>query len=789
MNIRLDDEGDYVPTIPFIRDKPRVGKTRKMMDKLLNRYFDKVVESEFNQQRMMGEKWREKRTMFDSYMNLSPGERRRIPIANMRGYQLLRSQQLLYSFEDNAVYNVDIDKTFNKLWVKSKNRDFSDMEKRAVFDNPFGYEPVSPFRIIFPTTEVRDMGGLQLVNIDDNIRAMSTAADNISTAAERMEATMQNVFAQQNILGQQNAVINNQIGDREEGNDENEERKEGEIVYYNNDGSPVTIIRKNQPYHYRGSKGYRKKIRLGWVDKGLSLELPRDKPLNVANTVQQIQTFDNTEILKKLDDIITMMDGFIIATNMHKVYGTLETIAERINYLEDKEEGLPMLNKLLSDIDKKVKTQGDALAKLNEQYANVIKDIATGDDSLMKNVIDLVNSQKSLIDASNKQIEEVKSVVPNAPETPPIEAIVPKQTEMKISELIDFLKKQYETFIEQIKILNETIAKYAPDNISKELTTINENMNEALVKFDDRLSRIENGVYTANQLMSSYSTETMKEMDELEDKVDDVYKHVTDGVNAVGQLILEGNDTIMQRQNMLTDQTNQMVGNVGNAVASANQSIQEQLGQQRQLLDEQAYRQYLINIGLSNNAELINQMYQTYMNLNARQTPTAVLTLDGENPKPINLIQDEVSEQQLNLAVPVIQQSRNGLAPSRIVRDRFDFSKPESEVNKSKVDPDTIKNDFIAFTRLLKANEHKVEFIDFARNVGFARLFSAYQSRNENNKLLDFFIRMANGKDMNDSKYLFDIQCYLFDNIPKRNDNYEELLYKTYNTVKEMFAQ
>ena len=60
------------------------------MDKLLNRYFDKVVESEFNQQRMMGEKWRQKRTMFDSYMNLSPGERRRVQIANMRGYQIER---------------------------------------------------------------------------------------------------------------------------------------------------------------------------------------------------------------------------------------------------------------------------------------------------------------------------------------------------------------------------------------------------------------------------------------------------------------------------------------------------------------------------------------------------------------------------------------------------------------------------------------------------------------------------------------------------------------------------
>ena len=114
MNIRLDDEGDYVPTIPFIRDKPRVGKTRKMMDKLLNRYFDKVVESEFNQQRMMGEKWRQKRTMFDSYMNLSPGERRRVQIANMRGYQIERKvndneNRLLYSFEDNVVYNAKID--------------------------------------------------------------------------------------------------------------------------------------------------------------------------------------------------------------------------------------------------------------------------------------------------------------------------------------------------------------------------------------------------------------------------------------------------------------------------------------------------------------------------------------------------------------------------------------------------------------------------------------------------------------------------------------------------------
>ena len=114
-----------------------------MMDKLLNRYFNKVEQAELNQQRTMGDRWRRMRTTFDSYTNLSPAERRRVSIANMRGYQLERNHKLLYSFEDNVVYDVDIDPEFNKIVVRSVNYKFSDMEKRAVFDNPFGYEPIS----------------------------------------------------------------------------------------------------------------------------------------------------------------------------------------------------------------------------------------------------------------------------------------------------------------------------------------------------------------------------------------------------------------------------------------------------------------------------------------------------------------------------------------------------------------------------------------------------------------------------------------------------------------------
>ena len=138
---------EYVPTIPIIRFKPHKVKSRNMMDKMLNRYFDKVVESEFNQQRMRSEQWRRRRTLFDSYMNLSPAERRRVSVSDMRGYQMQRMDNdsvLLYSFEDNVVYNAKIEKPFNKITVQCVNHEFSDMKKRALLDNPFGYEPISP---------------------------------------------------------------------------------------------------------------------------------------------------------------------------------------------------------------------------------------------------------------------------------------------------------------------------------------------------------------------------------------------------------------------------------------------------------------------------------------------------------------------------------------------------------------------------------------------------------------------------------------------------------------------
>ena len=111
---------EYVPTIPFIRIKPHKVKSRNMKDKMLNRYFDKVVESEFNQQRMRSEQWRRNWTLFNSYLNLSPAEHCRVSVSDMLDYRMQRNDDdsvLLFSLEDNAVYNAKIDKQFNKIVI------------------------------------------------------------------------------------------------------------------------------------------------------------------------------------------------------------------------------------------------------------------------------------------------------------------------------------------------------------------------------------------------------------------------------------------------------------------------------------------------------------------------------------------------------------------------------------------------------------------------------------------------------------------------------------------------
>ena len=95
------------------------------------------------------------------------------------------------------------------------------------------------------------------------------------------------------------------------------------------------------------------------------------------------------------------------------------------------------------------------------------------------------------------------------------------------------------------------------------------------------------------------------------------------------------------------------------------------------------------------------------------------------------------------------------------------------------------RNDFIAFSSLLYRNFNNPDFYNFVDEVGFARLFRAYRDRNENASLMNFFIRVANSKDLNRG-YLEEAAEFI-----KYNDvvdeSYEQYLRETFNKIQHMF--
>ena len=74
---------DTYVSISF-RKRAHVPKSRKMIDKRIQKYFDKVEQDAINQTRNMSERYNNLRSVYDAYMNLSVNQRRKVPTTNMR---------------------------------------------------------------------------------------------------------------------------------------------------------------------------------------------------------------------------------------------------------------------------------------------------------------------------------------------------------------------------------------------------------------------------------------------------------------------------------------------------------------------------------------------------------------------------------------------------------------------------------------------------------------------------------------------------------------------------------
>ena len=84
---------------------------------------------------------------------------------------------------------------------------------------------------------------------------------------------------------------------------------------------------------------------------------------------------------------------------------------------------------------------------------------------MTKNIGNLVNQQKAVIEASNSHLKVIKNHLQgiesklNPTAVGEIEAIIPRQSEMRIDELTDFMKDQYNDFLKQF-IKQKTIFQH-----------------------------------------------------------------------------------------------------------------------------------------------------------------------------------------------------------------------------------------------------------------------------------------------------------------------------------------
>ena len=733
-----------------------------MMDKMLNRYFDKVVESEFNQQRMRSEQWRQKRTLFDSYMNLSPAERRRVSVSDMRGYQMQRIDDenvLLYSFEDNVVYNAKIDRQFNKIVVQSVNHELSDMEKRAIFDNPFGYEPVSPYRIIFPTTQA---GELQIVNLPGDLGAsineMKNAADAITGAAQQMGESI-NTFAQQS------AIIHNDFAGLRD--DVTEQGEPDRAVLLWNDDNTTAYKRGVTHTTKRGSTKYKDLVAEGRVERGRWMVKPEVQPLNVTNQI--VQKMDVKPILEKLDDVIAVMNSFDIQTNLGNIYRVVTQVAERINFLEDAEKGYPKMLDLLNGVNDKLQNANQEIKLLNDRYAVLARSIATGDDKLIQNVSNLVNQQKAVIQESNRYLQGIEARlqgIENKPDPPAIADIVvmiPRQSEMRIDGLIEFLKNQYNDFLQQWLERNSFIQQFVSPELGKAYEATNKRLVESFNHYTPLLQNVSNELQASNQnliaLGNAVGNEGKATRHQLSDEGKATRQQLLDGTNALGKeiettnkhlLALENGQT--QTGNLLTDVANGQV-QLGNMLTNEfynNQMVQQQIMDQNMQMNDrmnQAYRQ------------IMNQpQIQAVIYLGDRQPE--VVNTQGFTPQAI---------EQVNQVAALIDEGNN-----------------EDNATADAIEKEMIRNDFIAFSSLLARNVNNPNFTQFASDLGFSRLFKAYRERNEDEYLMNFFIQVANSNNLT-PEYLTNVKNYIRFHIDATG-TYEEYLQRTYNTIQDMFA-
>ena len=252
-----------------------------------------------------------------------------------------------------------------------------------------------------------------------------------------------------NTFAQQTATINNDFRGRWEDVTAQSD-PERTYLLWNDDNTTVYVHGVTHKVK-RDSRTLNDLGSAGRVDNGKWMFKREQHPVNVTNEIHH--EMNMTAITNKLEEVITVMNSFDIQVNLAGIHSAIDGIAQRINFLQDEKKGLPNMLKLLEGVQVKLKDTNDRIKLLSDKYAEVAKSIETGDDKLIQNIGDLVNQQKAVIEASNRHLKTVETRLqgienkPDPPAITDIKSLIPKQSEMRIDELIEFMKNQYNDFL------------------------------------------------------------------------------------------------------------------------------------------------------------------------------------------------------------------------------------------------------------------------------------------------------------------------------------------------------
>ena len=451
------------------KQKYNNSQTRRLIEKNINKRFETVEKDDYFNN-IKSEKWRMLKTNYDAYMNISPAERKTVSVNNMRGFQYDQYSKILYSFEDGCVYSTEIDPVFNKINVLRKLHDMSDIEKRTVYDNPIKYPPVSAFRIKYPNTNTQ-FGNEVIIKMDESIQNVTNQLNN---AAENINAATQNIISQQNNLQQninanQQAVV--QVGNQEE---ENTDLEDGQAVHYNPDGR-VPVL-SNSPYVYRNSKTYRSLINRGFVDTGKFLFIPDTSSVKVDIS----QNIHLSDVLSKLDELISKMNSFDMGANFGNILSAINVMNTQLNGTVNQE-----FNSLIENTQKQL-TNMDTLQKTFTDYINLMKSTQQIEQS--NNIAKLVTDIKSMVETANQMYRDINDRLHlNEPQeltlTRPTNSIMTKD---------DFLKYFSSTYDELIKkhisILDEYQNKIALQN-NEQLASISSKLDQFINAYNESYSK------------------------------------------------------------------------------------------------------------------------------------------------------------------------------------------------------------------------------------------------------------------------------------------------------------